>query len=277
VKFLGICLDECDLNKGLDDKVDQHPYRIRVSRIPAEKCYNNEPWVLEIFNEKNESILFQKVYFDKEGQEIKTKLTFRRYEAMNKRLADLREFGSEPDNYIIEKYTTDIPDAAKKEDIKYSFKIINEQGQVLAQSKFYDTLKEAENERDNLDKYFSYQLDLYCDQEPCDHNEDPYSFRITIVLPCWVKRFRNETYRYFVEKTIYAELPAHIHAHVKWVGIGQMKAFEEKYWAWLDEFMSNQYPEYGPVNELVTLLDNITECGDCEEECSPLPPDGGGK
>jgi hypothetical protein len=267
VKFLGICLDECDLNKGLDDKVDQHPYRIRLSRIPAEKCYNNEPWVLEIFNEKNESILFQKVYFDKEGTEVKTKLTFRRYEAMNQRLADLREFGSEPDNYIIEKYTTDIPDAAKKEDLKYSFKIVNEKGVVLAQSKFYDTLKEAENERDSLVKYHSFQLDLYCDAEPCDHNEDPYSFRITIVLPCWVKRFRNETYRYFVEKTIYAELPAHIHARVKWVGIGQMKTFEEKYWAWLDEFMSNQYPQYRPVNELVTLLDNLTECGNCEEEC----------
>ncbi|PWJ57476.1 hypothetical protein CLV98_107184 [Dyadobacter jejuensis] len=271
VDLLRICLDPCDLNKGVNDRVDKPEYRVRISRIPAEKCYNDEPWVLQILNEANENVLFAQVLFDEDGQLVTPPylLTFRRYEALNERLDDLRAYGAEPDNYKRIVYTEiRKPDAAGKENSYFSFRILNEEGEMLAQTRYHDLLADAEKERDALVKYFAFQRNLYCEVNPCDHHEDPYSFRVTIVLPCWSKRFRNPDYRHFVEKTIHTELPAHIQATIKWVGIGQMQLFEEKYCNWLEEFMTNYYPEYGPVNELVRVLNNLKECGDCEEECS---------
>ncbi|NIJ54697.1 hypothetical protein [Dyadobacter arcticus] len=275
VELLKICLDFCDLNKGVEDEVDVPVYRVKVSRIPAEKCYNDEPWVLEIVKKGEKanldidiSILFQKVFFDKTGKETISLLTFRRYERLNERLGDLREYGSEPDYYRLVTHTeSNKPDPSGRENSKFSYEILNEEGELLAQTRFYETLAEAEKERDALVKYFSYQLDLYCEENACDHNEDPYSFRVTILLPCWAKRFRNSDYRYFVEKTIQTEVPAHIEARIKWVGISQMQRFETKYIAWLEEFTTNPFPEYKPVNELVAVLNTITECGHCDDDC----------
>ena len=37
----------------------------------------------------------------------------------------------------------------------------------------------------DLMEYFGYELDFYCEANPCDNSEDPYSFRTTVVMPCW--------------------------------------------------------------------------------------------
>jgi hypothetical protein len=121
--------------------------------------------------------------------------------------------------------------------------------------------------RDELIKYLSFQLDLYCEENPCDHNEDPYSFRTTIILPCWVSRFRDKTFQHLVEKTIQNETPAHIQPNIRWVGIQEMRAFEEVYYQWLSENMSVYIPDYEKVNPLVEKLNNLKECGCCEDEC----------
>jgi uncharacterized protein len=47
---------------------------------------------------------------------------------------------------------------------------------------------------------------------------DPYSFRVTIVLPGWTYRFSNTDFRNYLENLIRKELPAHILARVCWVG-----------------------------------------------------------
>lgn len=47
---------------------------------------------------------------------------------------------------------------------------------------------------------------------------DPYSFRVTIVLPGWTYRFANTDFRNFMESTIRRELPAHILARICWIG-----------------------------------------------------------
>lgn len=47
---------------------------------------------------------------------------------------------------------------------------------------------------------------------------DPYSYRITIILPGWTYRFANMDFRRFMEKLIRTELPAHILARICWVG-----------------------------------------------------------
>jgi hypothetical protein len=288
VELPDICLDDCDLGKGLGQGTDTHPYRFEISRLPADKCYNDEAWVMELIrvekinktidthNSKgkpvqldiklpaNKSILFRTIGLDNKPK-IPDLLAFQHYEQLQERLSDLREFGSEITNYRIQRFTDDIAEGSKNEDIKYYFEIINpERDEVLARSIYYNIKPEAETEMEALAEYFGFQLDLYCEVDPCDHNEDPFSFRTTIVLPCWVRRFRDKSYRYFVEKTIRAELPAHVAPRIKWVGISQMKTFEDAYSAWLEELLNNQYPEYGPVNDFVKILNNLEECGSCD-------------
>lgn len=53
--------------------------------------------------------------------------------------------------------------------------------------------------------------------ETC-HPVDPYSYRVTILLPGWTYRFANIEFRRFMETLIRAELPAHILARICWVG-----------------------------------------------------------
>jgi len=47
---------------------------------------------------------------------------------------------------------------------------------------------------------------------------DPYSFRVTIILPGWTYRFGNKDFRDFAEQLIREELPAHVLAKICWVG-----------------------------------------------------------
>ncbi|MBW6537323.1 MAG: hypothetical protein K0B11_20110 [Mariniphaga sp.] len=47
---------------------------------------------------------------------------------------------------------------------------------------------------------------------------DPYSFRVTVVLPGWAYRFADSDFRNFLENQIRKELPAHVLARICWVG-----------------------------------------------------------
>ena len=215
-----ICLDICDLGKGLDEGIDTIPYQKKVHRIPADKCYDNMPWVLEYFrlntttNKYDQSILFQQTFAN--GKDP-VPLKFRHYTTLAQRIKDLQEFGSERINYHIVSNAEEQP-----ANIKYSFFITGKNGKVLAQSPFVFDKNNIEGEIMILIRFFEFQLDLYCQENPCDNNEDPFSFRTTLVLPCWPKRLRDKTFRNFVEKTIEAETPAHIHTKVVWLGTDQM-------------------------------------------------------
>ncbi|WP_303924282.1 hypothetical protein [Draconibacterium sediminis] len=47
---------------------------------------------------------------------------------------------------------------------------------------------------------------------------DPYSYRVTVILPGWTYRFGNMDFRNFMEELIRRELPAHVLARVCWIG-----------------------------------------------------------
>jgi hypothetical protein len=283
VGLLNICLDDCDLNKGLNEGTAVPPYRKRLSRTPAEKCYDNLPWVLEYMRLEplstggpDRSMLFAEAFAETADSKEPVPLKFRRYEALTKRVRDLQEFGSERANY--ELVRNDEEDDLTK--VKWSFIIHGKGGEVLAQSPFLFN-KQTKKQRDEnvpvdddiekeiaaLVQYFGFELDLYCEANPCDHNEDPYSFRATAVLPCWPKRFRNPTFRHFVEKTILTESPAHVHVNVIWVGVAEMRRFEEAYGTWLAETAQTEAPTYEAVNPLVNVLNTIKPCGCCNDDC----------
>ena len=58
-------------------------------------------------------------------------------------------------------------------------------------------------------------LDPGC--ETCGE-EDPYSFRVTVVLPGWLGLFQNLDYRQFAERLVRLEMPAHLLPKICWVG-----------------------------------------------------------
>ena len=273
VSFLDICLDACDLGLGLDEGAVP-AYRKKISRIPAEKCYDKMPWVLEYINAKKQSILFQEVDYGEE-RSITIPLKFRRYTALSQRVEDIREYGSERVNYKI--VSNQEEDVTK---LKYGFIITGDNNVTLAQSLFaYNKRTKAQVEQNTKIKddiedeitalmtWFGAEMDWYCQANPCDNNEDPYSFRTTAVLPCWPKRFRDATFRNLVEKTIAAESPAHVQTRVVWLGLAEMKRFEEAYYNWLEEMSVTEIPAYEKVNPLVNVLNTLRPCGVCEDDC----------
>lgn len=278
VSFLDICLDACDLGIGLDEGAVPG-YRKKISRIPAEKCYDKMPWVLEYINAKKQSILFQEVAYSEE-RSVTIPLKFRRYTALSQRVDDIREYGSERVNYKI--VSNQEEDVTK---LKYGFILTGDNGIQLAQSLFvYNKRTKAqveqgtkikddiEEEIDALMTWFGAEMDWYCQANPCDNNEDPYSFRTTTVLPCWPKRFRDATFRNLVEQTIASETPAHVQSRVVWLGLVEMKRFEEAYYAWLEEMSVTEIPAYEKVNPLVEVLNTLRPCGVCEDDCDCQEP-----
>lgn len=64
-------------------------------------------------------------------------------------------------------------------------------------------------------------------------DEDPYSFRVSVVLPYWPGRFRDLSFRSLVERTLREEVSAHVQVKVCWVSQGQMIEFDQAYREWL--------------------------------------------
>lgn len=94
---------------------------------------------------------------------------------------------------------------------------------------------------------------------------DPYSFKVTIVLPGYTQRFSDMNFRLFMERLICEEIPAHIIPKICWVGNrknavpdtqNDLLNFENAFKAFLEV-------KTDPLNdisqELETLLDAMKE------------------
>jgi hypothetical protein len=66
----------------------------------------------------------------------------------------------------------------------------------------------------------------------CAQN-DPYSYRVHVILPAYAGRFQNVEFRAFVEETIRQEMPAHILPKICWVNEDDMAMVESAYRAWI--------------------------------------------
>ncbi|HMB92796.1 MAG TPA: hypothetical protein VKP65_18245, partial [Rhodothermales bacterium] len=69
----------------------------------------------------------------------------------------------------------------------------------------------------------------------CVELRDPYSFRVSVVLPSWPERFQDLRFRRMVVETLRLEAPAHVLVKVCWVSHKQMKAFEQCQTDWLEK------------------------------------------
>ncbi|MEM0517023.1 hypothetical protein [Aequorivita flava] len=100
--------------------------------------------------------------------------------------------------------------------------------------------------------------------ENCEGCEgiDPYSFRVSIVLPGWTERYSNVDFRRFLENLIQKELPAHIMAKICWIGYpksfdtkgeeNEMMVLEEAYKEWL--FAKTDMGQKQPNTKLKRLI-----------------------
>src|SRR5690606_5441880 len=113
---------------------------------------------------------------------------------------------------------------------------------------------------------------------------DPYSFKVTIVLPGYTQRFSNMDFRAFMEQLICEEIPAHIIPKICWVGNrknavpdnkNDLLNFENAFRSFLEVKTD---PDNDISQQLKELLDKMKDLntiypkgilGNCENESAP--------
>src|SRR5439155_20896223 len=73
--------------------------------------------------------------------------------------------------------------------------------------------------------------DMTCKECPED---DPYSYRIHVLLPAYAGRFAQMPFREFAEEVIRQETPAHILPRICWIDVATMHAVETADHTWLE-------------------------------------------
>ena len=116
---------------------------------------------------------------------------------------------------------------------------------------------------------------------------DPYSYRVSIVLPGYTLRFSNTDFRNYMERIIKEELPAHVLAKICWVGYrenevedpndNELLQFENAYKAYLlaNTSLDQEQPEPELIEliEALSSLNNVYPTGrlfDCDNENEEL-------
>lgn len=95
---------------------------------------------------------------------------------------------------------------------------------------------------------------------------DPYSYRVSIVLPGYTLRFANTDFRNYMEKVIKEELPAHVLAKICWVGHrkneienpaeNELLQLENTYKAYL--FAKTGLNQEQPETELIAFIKSLS-------------------
>ena len=99
---------------------------------------------------------------------------------------------------------------------------------------------------------------------------DPYSFRISVVLPAWAGRFDEIDFRRLFKKVMRMEVPAHVYIHFYWVDTVQMYHFEKCWEDWLNgewilgmhKLLQETEDELEQENRYDLLLEKQTNAGE---------------
>jgi len=145
---------------------------------------------------------------------------------------------------------------------KYRFTIVADGEEVLAVSQDFDSADARDKAKDALLRYVETHygrlregmylienillrpdpnvpndpfLPICVDPDSGDGADmDPYSYRIQIILPAGVGRFRGMDFRRFVEEVIREETPAHILPRICWIDMSAMTTLQPVYRAWIE-------------------------------------------
>ncbi len=190
---------------------------------------------------------------------------------------------------------------------KFYFNLVDETGEVIARRiEYFDTEDHREDaiqylidfltERYSQEGFFvvehlllrplttTDELLPVCTEEGCQvcESHDPYSFRVSVVLPGYAPRFTNMEFRTLFERMLRAELSAHVLAKICWIGTGQMAEFETRYRAWLEyrqAVLASNKPDRTntSLNDLLDIMERLHTIyppgtlHDCEEEKDDRP------
>jgi hypothetical protein len=94
-------------------------------------------------------------------------------------------------------------------------------------------------------------LDANCDF--CGE-QDPYSFKMSVVLPFWPEHFRSVAFRNYFEDIIRQETPAHTMVKICWINDASMYAFEQAYKTWVTALAN-----YSFDNTITINIDNLQD------------------
>lgn len=111
--------------------------------------------------------------------------------------------------------------------------------------------------RDSLLPISVSEEDCNPDNRPCRTSYDPYSFWMSVILPYWPLRFRDQNFRRFVERTLRLETPAHVALKICWVDACQMADFERAYRTWLEQLALNGCQD--GASDLTESLNHLLE------------------
>lgn len=113
--------------------------------------------------------------------------------------------------------------------------------------------------RHKTDPFMPIQVNA---EQECNCSEviDPYSYRMTLVLPAWPDRFQDIAFRQFVEDTLRREAPAHVFCKICWISHQQMQQLDSDYFAW--------------ANALANLNDHRELCREEATDLTQIPLNG---
>lgn len=82
----------------------------------------------------------------------------------------------------------------------------------------------------------AYKLFQVCLGKNCTFcgEEDPYSFRLSLILPYWHDRFKSQEFRKFFDTIARTETPAHCMIKICFINNTLMNAFERAYKEWME-------------------------------------------
>lgn len=133
-----------------------------------------------------------------------------------------------------------------------------------------------------MDAEDAYRMFDVCLADDCDFcgEEDPYSFRISLILPYWHERFKSMEFRKYFEAMARTEAPAHCMLKICWVNNTLMNAFERAYKEWIEALAvydadiipkeATQDPLRKASNALIDILNRVhseypeAQLHDCE-------------
>ena len=81
---------------------------------------------------------------------------------------------------------------------------------------------------------------------------DPYSFRVSVVLPYWPSYFDSLVFRTYFEDKIREEAPAHIALKICWLNNNLMRKFEICYKKWIEALANYSLDK---INNLISFKD----------------------
>lgn len=93
----------------------------------------------------------------------------------------------------------------------------------------------------------------------CICETDPYSFRVSVVLPYWPGHFDNMAFRQYFENKIREEAPAHVMLKICWLNNDLMRKFEVQYKEWIEALADYSFNKASNIGSFRIANDKMIE------------------